>query len=402
MKRLKTITFFYATVWSLIFGLLTGLYLQVVNWLLGFFWQFLPAYFHWQKWYILIACLLFGLIVGYLQKHIGQYPLTIGQVLTEWHTTGRVDYQRLPKLTLNTLVILASGTSIGPEAGGTGIVAALINWLGARLKVIGYRPELRQKSFWQQIVEVLFFKTKTYSDLTQKKLRPLFKSRRRQKTFYYYLTAVGIIGLILWLKLFPEEGVFGLRMPQIKWDVRALYLLIPAVVIGFAFGYFFVKLGKWFAPLEESDHYLIEGLLGGLLLGLLGMASHYFMFSGEFTIVPLAHHALTMSPWFLLILGLGKAILTNLNFNLGFRGGTIFPAIFCSLAVSAVMPHFWPWMPNLIATIGVAVSVTVILGRPLLTAVLLIFLFPIQYAPFILLACYLISFAQKKWPLLVP
>lgn len=401
-KRLKAISFVYATVWSLIFGLLTGLYLQTVNWLIDFFWQFLPHYLPSKQWYPLVVCALFGLVIGFLQKRVGQYPLTINQVLTEWRSKGTVDYQRLPKLILNTLVILASGTSIGPEAGGTGIVAGLINWLGARLKIVGYRQDLEHASFLTQLKEVLFLRSKNYYRLTQKKLRPLFKSRRRQKLFYNYLTVIGLAGLVIWLKLFPEEGVFGLHFPPIHWDYRVLYLVIPAIVIGLIFGYFFVKLGKWLAPLSRTDHNLPAGLAGGLILGLLGMKSKYFMFSGEFTIVSLSKIALKMSPLFLLLLGIGKAVLTNLNFNLGFRGGTIFPAIFCSLAVSAVLPHFFVWMPNLVATIGVAVSVTVILNRPLLTAALLIFLMPLPFAPFVVLACYLTAFLQKKFAFLRP
>lgn len=67
-----------------------------------------------------------------------------------------------------------------------------------------------------------------------------------------------------------------------------------------------------------------------------------------------------------------------------------------------VLPHFFVWMPNLIATIGVAVSVTVILSRPLLTAVLLVFLMPLPFAPFVLISCYLTAFLQKKFAFLRP
>lgn len=67
-----------------------------------------------------------------------------------------------------------------------------------------------------------------------------------------------------------------------------------------------------------------------------------------------------------------------------------------------VLPHFFAWMPNLVATIGVAVSVTVILSRPLLTAILLIFLLPFPFAPFIMFTCYLTAFLQKKFAFLRP
>ena len=47
----------------------------------------------------------------------------------------------------------------------------------------------------------------------------------------------------------------------------------------------------------------------------------------------LVDQAAKLGPVFLISLAFGKCPLTNFGFGLGWRGGTIFPAIFCSVAL---------------------------------------------------------------------
>lgn len=76
---------------------------------------------------------------------------------------------------------------------------------------------------------------------------------------------------------------------------------------------------------------------------------------------------------------IGKAFLTNLCFDFGWRGGKIFPAIFSSAAIGFAFENVFSYIPGLLVGVLVAPSVTMILNQPYATAALLLFLFPISF-----------------------
>ena len=81
-------------------------------------------------------------------------------------------------------------------------------------------------------------------------------------------------------------------------------------------------------------------------------------------------------------------------------GGKIFPAIFASVAVGAAIAQFIPIQPAITVSLAVVASITIILEKPLLTAILLIFLLPISLAPLIFITAYIVmvihNFLLKK------
>lgn len=102
---------------------------------------------------------------------------------------------------------------------------------------------------------------------------------------------------------------------------------------------------------------------------------------------------LALGPVLLLFLAFGKAILTNLGFGLGWRN-----AIFCSVSLGIAFALVLPWSQNLLVAIITAASVSLIVGRPKLVAVLLIFLFTLRLAPVILVVCWLCEqLLNTKW-----
>lgn len=193
MNRLKTLTFIYMSFWSIVIGAITGLYLQTINWVIDLIWKALPHALHiphyWTTWYILLPM---GIIIGMAQHFLGQYPLTIGEVLGEVKMKGHFDYHRWPKIVFNGLLILGAGGSIGPEASASGIVARMIYWLGCRYKMIMSRqPQISTLSLGQQIKVM---STARISDWqAQIDARPItvyFSSAKRKKMGLHYLDCV--------------------------------------------------------------------------------------------------------------------------------------------------------------------------------------------------------------------
>lgn len=127
-NKLKVNILIYTSIWCLLIGAATAAYLDLVNWIIHFFWHFLPTVCHLPKlWIPLIICLPLGLVIGVLNKKLGNYPLTIGNVLNEIHTNGRIQYRDWWKNFTLGLLVLGGGGDIGPEASTTVLTAGMVN-----------------------------------------------------------------------------------------------------------------------------------------------------------------------------------------------------------------------------------------------------------------------------------
>lgn len=211
------------------------------------------------------------------------------------------------------------------------------------------------------------------------------------------MVMIGVVGAAIVFKLFPEEGLFGIHHRHILWQWHySMYVIIP-LIVGWSFGMFFLWSEKWSDYVAEKITIspIIKATIWGIVLALLTLITSYALYSGEFQIVPFVHQALQISPLFLLVIAVIKTLSTNIGFSLGWRGGKIFPSIFASVAVGAAIAQFLPIMPVMCVAITVSASIAVILGKPLLTAILLILLLPIELAPVILVSAYLAACLTK-------
>src|SRR5699024_12452548 len=80
---------------------------------------------------------------------------------------------------------------------------------------------------------------------------------------------------------------------------------------------------------------------------------------------------------------------------MGWRGGILYPAIFSIVAVWSCTSQFIPIQPAITVSLAVVASITIILEKALLTAVLLIFLLPISLAPLIFITAYIVMLIHK-------
>lgn len=76
-------------------------------------------------------------------------------------------------------------------------------------------------------------------------------------------------------------------------------------------------------------------------------------------------------------------------------GVKFFQQFFSSVAVGAAISQFIPIQPAITVSLAVVASITIILEKPLLTAVLLIFLLPISLAPLIFITAYIVMLIHK-------
>ncbi|KRL90497.1 chloride channel protein [Lactobacillus kalixensis] len=380
MKIWKINQIVYAIVWSFIIGIVTAGYLNLVNWIIHLVWQNYSGLSGMIKLsYPFLVCLPFGLVIGILNKKLGDYPLTIEQVLTQVRMNGKINYRNWWKSFVLGLLALGGGGSIGPEASTSVITSSMINWLGDRLRWSNYMNQNNQsKNIW--------FNRMQQDELSKAgHFSSLFKNKFLKKITIFLLILVGVVGAACVFKLFPEEGVFGIHHQVINWQWLNLLTAIPALIAGVAFGWFFVHLENWFAiGINERFGKIGQGLIFGAILAASTFITKDMLFSGEFGIVPFSEKALSLSVASLLIIGIGKAIISNLGFVMGWRGGTIFPAIFCSVAIGAACAAVLPGDPRINVIVVMTAALMMILENAPLVIILLLLLVAIELAPVII------------------
>lgn len=376
----------YSILVCLIIGIITAAYLNLINWLIQLVWSNYLKQPQANWIYPFMVCVPFGLIIGFLNKKLGNYPLTIEEVLEQVRSQGKINYHNWWKSILLGLLALSGGASIGPEASTTVLTGSMINWLGDRIR---WATKFKRNIWLRRMDSDELKQSPNFTNL--------FKKKWQSKITIIVLTIIGILGAALVFKLFPEEGVFGIHHRTIHWAWINLATAAPTLVIGFLFGWLFIKLENWFAVMVNvRGGKIFQALIFGFLLALTALFSKDVMFSGEFRIVPFTEQTYSFSIIYLIILAFLKAVMSNLGFVMGWRGGTIFPAIFASLALGIAAARVLPGDPRINAVIVLTASVTVILGKPILTTILLMLLVSIELTPVILVVSLLTNFVRSK------
>ncbi|MHC9531962.1 chloride channel protein [Dellaglioa sp. L3N] len=391
---------FMSSLLGLFVGIVASLFLVILNMFVHFIWVTIPGNLEWS-YYPLAVGLIGGLLVGLFQKHLGDYPKTMHQTLREFKETGSVQYKkRVGKNILSAWIVLAFGASLGPEAALSSILGGLISWVGDKMKLtLKRREEFLNLGIGTMMATIfhaplLGIGEAIEEDASAKKATG---ENWAKIILYGWTTLLGILGFTSVNRLFPKEALFGLHFAKVNWQLEALWLILPALVIGVIFGIIFLKIEDISERIAKKiTNKVLAAILAGALIGISGMISPYLLFSGEHQLLSFSGSAAKESVLFLILLALGKALLTNICFAFGWRGGKIFPAVFASVAIGFSIITIFNYTPGLVIGIVVAASVTTILNQPIVTGALLLFLFPIQFFPMIAVACYLSGKVRNK------
>ncbi len=236
MKRYKVLTNTYLTMCALVIGVLTGLYLNTINFVIELVWQKFPAWLGLpQQWQLIVTCLVFSVLIGLSQKYIGAYPVTIAEIIDKLKIEGYFPYQNWRKILFTGLLILGAGGSIGPEASASGLVAGMVYWFGCRYKIVTDQAHTyASQPLMKQLKAIVA--TRITADNHAKKMQDYFPNKKNKQLFYWGWTLVGMVGFFAYFHFFPQEGVIGFHRPTINWQWQGIAVIIPALVVGWAFG----------------------------------------------------------------------------------------------------------------------------------------------------------------------
>ena len=378
-------------------GIVIWCFLRAVGLGSAFFWSFLPEKLTIPYLSVLI-CVAGGLLLGLTHRKHGVYPEELAVVMKKVKTEKYYEYRVLPALLLGTFLPLVLGASVGPEAGLTGIIAALCYWVGdnvtyakrhaAEYSLVGEAVTLGQL-FHSPLFGILAVEENGLEEDGEKTLLP--KSSRL--LYYGVSTAMSFLVISLMNRLFGA-GMAGFpRFSEISIssaDYLMMALYLPAGFLLYLWYVFGEKVSEKLASFIPG---ILREMMGGAVIGLCGLTVPLILFSGEEEMAELMDTFGEYAPCFLCGIGFLKILLTTFCIHSGWRGGHFFPLIFActSTAFGLAMLVFPDPGGHVVFAAGIVTAVTLgaQLKKPLAVSALLLLCFPVRMLFWIFLAAVL-------------
>lgn len=365
-------------------GAVVWCFLKAVSFLTGVIWETLP-----QKsglsFLPVLVCALGGLCVGVMHKKYGNYPEELAVVMKKIKEDKYYEYKHMAAMLLCALIPLVLCSSVGPEAGLTGIIAALCYWVGDNVSFArGYTGELSEIS--EAVTLGQIFRSPLFGILAVEKLedenRPE-KMQKRDKLLYYGISTASGFFIVRILNTVFGKAMEGFPSfsegPSGAMDYALLLLYIPVGLLLFILFEAFEKLTK---KLGGHIPVILKELLCGIVIGLTGLFLPMVMGSGEEQMAELMETFAAYTPLFLAAICILKLLMTAFCINLGMKGGHFFPLIFaCTCMGFTLSMLIFPEAGSHAAFASAAVTATVLgaqLKKPFAAAFLLLLCFPAE------------------------
>lgn len=367
-------------------GMVIWCFLKAVAVCTGFIWDALPEKTG-VSFLPLLFCILGGLLTGILHKRFGDYPEELQVVMGKIQKDKHYDYHPMSVMLVCAFLPLICGASVGPEAGLTGVIAALCYWVGDNVTFAKQNTEMISQIGEAVTLSQLFHSplfgimAVEESPVDGQEAVPSPMSRGNKLLFYGISTAAGFLAAEVLNKIFgPAMGGFPSfsEAPMETGDYLMLLLYIPAGLLLYVL---FERCEQLTVRLSQRIPVVIRETVCGLVIGIIGILVPMAMFSGEEQMGELMETFASYSPFFLLGICLLKILMTTFCINLGMKGGHFFPLIFaCTCMGFALAGFVFAANPSPHAAFAAAAVTGTVLGaqlkKPLAAVLLLLLCFP--------------------------
>jgi len=353
--------------WALL-GLLGGI-IAGAYWIgLEFLTHQLAIFNGWQVIPVMAICgLLAGLIIHFIGDP-GEIHLIVNNIR---FNKGKLDPKNNPSMILSSLLCVASGGSLGPEAPLVQVTGSTGTWLGKMFRLKG--EELRSLSIAGMAsgftalfgaplggslfsLEILHHK---HAVEYYKAIIPAFVA----SCFSYLVFALIIhlgLGPIWDLSAYEYSGIFDFG-----------YAVLFAI-IGAAFGWAFIFCTKFFKSLFEKRPIpiYIKTLIGGILLGIISFYLPMTRYFGhhEINVLLSENFSLTLLCAILIF----KIIAISITVTSGWRGGFIIPLFFVGATLGLIIHQLFPTINLTLAIVSCMAAINACVTRtPMSTTILL-------------------------------
>lgn len=349
---------------GLIGGIIAGLYWIVLEFLT----HQMAVFTDWQVIPLMAICgLLAGLIIHFIGDP-GEIHLIVNNIR---FNKGKLDPKNNPSMILSSLLCVASGGSLGPEAPLVQVTGSTGTWIGKLFRLKG--EELRSLSIAGMAsgftalfgaplggslfaLEILHHK---YAVEYYKAIIPAFVA----SCFSYLVFALIIhlgLGPIWDLSAYEYSGIFD-------FGYAVLFAIIGAVC-GWGF-IFCVKLFKSIFEKRPLPIY-IKTLIGGILLGIIAFYFPITRYFGHHEINQLLANEFTLA--LLVSILIFKIIAIAITVTSGWRGGFIIPLFFVGATLGLIIHHLFPSINLTLAIVSCMAAINTCVTRtPMSTTILL-------------------------------
>lgn len=353
--------------WALL-GLIGGV-------IAGFYWITLEFLTHslafFEGWFVIPVMAISGFLAGLIIHFIGD-PGEIHLIVNNIRfNKGKLDPKNNPSMIFSSLICVASGGSLGPEAPLVQVTGSTGTWLGKIFRLKG--EELRSLS----IAGMASGFTALFGAPLGGSLFSLEILHHRHAVEYYKAIIPAFVAscfsylvfaLIIHLGLGP---VWNLSAYEYSGIFDFGYAVIFALV-GASLGWGFIFCTKFFKSLFDRQQIpiYIKTLIGGISLGIIAF---YFPLTRYF-----GHHEINelLSGEFpLMLLGailIFKIIAISITVTSGWRGGFIIPLFFVGATSGLIIHQLFPAVNLSLAVVSCMAAINACVTRtPMSTTILL-------------------------------
>lgn len=310
-------------------------FLKVMSVGIHFLWEWLPARFP-MPFYTVAVCTAGAALIGCFRWKFGDYPEELDTVMAKVKTDKKYDYSNMIVLLLSALFPLLLGSSIGPEAGLTGVIVGLCYWIGDNLSFA--RQNAKEYSQVGAAVTLgVLFRSPLFGVFAveeENREKEIIKLPGTMKIFLYGLAAAAGMGTYMLLSKLFGAGLSALpSFADMQLVLPDYLLLVVYIFLGCLLAKFYFLTHTVTEKTVAKLPPIIKETVGGLCLGLLGTAIPVLMFSGEDAMGELVAGNFAYAPLLLAGIALLKVLLTNVCIQSGLKGGHFFPIIFAGVCL---------------------------------------------------------------------
>lgn len=349
---------------GLIGGIISGTYWVVLMYLT----EFLGAYQGWLVIPVMAVCgLLAGLIIYFIGDP-GEMQLIVNNIR---FNKGKLDPKNNPSMILSSLLCIASGGSLGPEAPLVQVTGSTGSWLGKIFRLKG--EELRSLS----IAGMASGFTALFGAPLGGSLFALEILHHKHAVEYYQaiipaLVASGfsyiIFALIVHIGLGPTWDLPAYEMATVFDFAWAIFFAVIATIVGWGFIFCTKFFKNLFGKLKTPIY--VKTLIGGILLGTIAFYIPLTRYFSHFEINQLLTGDLTME--FLAAVLIFKIIAIAITVTSGWRGGFIIPLFFCGTALGLLIHSIFPSISLSLTIVSCMAAINACVTRtPMSTTILL-------------------------------
>ena len=387
-------------------GALVWVILKVMSLGMELIWTWIPGKIS-MPYYTLIVCTAGGVIIGVFRKIFGDYPEELETVMGKVKKEKRYDYSHMLVMIIAALLPLLIGSSVGPEAGLTGIIVGLCYWAGENLKFAKQHTREYSQIGIAVSLSVLFhaplfgiFEVEEDSEefLQSESAVTITKS---SKIFIYGIALAAGTGIYAGLSALFGAGMSGFPSFDTVDIQRIDYvLMILYMICGCVLAYFYETTHAITEKIADKIPGIIKETLAGLILGLIGMAVPAVMFSGEEQMAVLMQDYAGEFSIVLIAIAFLKMLLTNVCIQFGLKGGHFFPVIFAGVCMGYGVAMLCFGKDGSHVVFAAAIVTATLLGgimkKPLAVTMLLFLCFPVKMFLWIFIAAAVGSKCSKK------